>query len=99
MTTATTETSWVPVPGDVYASLTRAGKDSLTPMRQAHEHLAEVVRHLEVAQSEMHATVYDALQAKVPARVVADMLSISVSRVYQIRDEVTRHRVTVPATT
>lgn len=95
----TTRTEWHPVSGEVYATLTRAGKDSLDPLKAAHEQLAEVARRVDLAQSELHVAIYDSLQAKVPARVIADTLGISASRVYQIRDEVSRHRVAAPAPT
>lgn len=79
-------------PGAVYASLTLAGKDSLDRLKTAHEEHRAAQDALEVATSALHATVFDALQSKVPARFVADQLGISLSRVYQIRDDVSRYR-------
>ncbi len=78
--------------GEMYASLTLAGKDAVDRIHAAGDELEHRERQVATATADLHATVVDALDSKVPARFVAELLGVSVSRVYQIRDEVLRHR-------
>lgn len=71
--------------GEMYAGLTLAGKDALDRMHSALDELAHRERQVATATADLHATVFDALESKVPIEFIAASLGVSVSQVRKIR--------------
>jgi hypothetical protein len=79
-------------PAEVYSRLTRRQKNDMHAIRAAGNEVvaAEAVTSSKVAFWKVK--VFDAVEDGVPVRFLAAELSLSVSRIYQIRDEVAAHR-------
>jgi hypothetical protein len=77
---------------EAYARMTVRQRKSMEWLRKARQD-AEVAETLaESAQALVRVQVYDAVEAKIPIRFLAEELGLSQSRIYQIRDEVAAHR-------
>jgi hypothetical protein len=76
----------------LYARMTVRQKDAMTVVREARRDWQLLTTRVGSAQAALYDAVVKALQAGVPVRVMGEELELSVSRVYQIRDEVAEHR-------
>lgn len=64
-------------------------------MELVHQAAGEVDRSqvlLDAEKASFSGLLYDALNEGIPARILAQALGLSLSRVYQIRDEVSDYR-------
>lgn len=64
----------------------------LTHVRMAEADRRGAQTALETTIAHRDAAVYDAVTAGVAVRLVADLLGVSIGRIYQIKDTVAKHR-------
>lgn len=84
-----------PAPLVIWPRLNRDQQNSLRRIKELRTDADAASAKAATALARLHSEVYDALSTRdVPARVVAEELGLSVSRVYQIRDEVSAWRAT-----
>jgi hypothetical protein len=83
-----------PSVSEAYASMTGQQQDAMDKIKASHDEYLAARLAAATREAVLAACIYDALEDRVPARVVAAYLGLSVTRVYQIRDEVARRRVT-----
>lgn len=69
---------------EVYSSLTKTQQRKIAAVEKARENEPVAIK---AAQNKAREAVRKALEAGVPARILADRLSVSPARVYQMRDE------------
>jgi len=77
-----------------FANMTVAQQRAMLAVRRAAGDSTNARAVLNAHEAVLHGRVFDALAAGVPARLVAEELDVSPSRVYQIRDGVAAYRVT-----
>lgn len=73
---------------EVYARLTRAQQDAMDRVVEAHRQTLATQTLLETQQAMLARCVFQAMVAGTPARLLAERLAVTPSRVYQIRDQV-----------
>ena len=78
--------------GEVYAAMTSRQQDAMDEVAEAARQVRSMETMLRTKQARLEACVYEAVGRGVPARIVAERLGLSISRVYQIRDQVARWR-------
>lgn len=69
---------------EVYASLTKVQQKKIAAVEKAREDEPAAIK---AVQNKAREAVRKALDVGVPARILADRLSVSPARVYQMRDE------------
>jgi hypothetical protein len=76
----------------VYARLTGSQRRLVNAVTQAHLDFLTAEEIANTRQVVLHTKVSEGLAGRVPARLLADKLGVSVSRIYQIQRGVSRHR-------
>lgn len=77
---------------EALGEMTREQAAAMAAMRRAVADQQRASDVLATATARVHSAVFTALEARIPARFVAESLGLTVSRVYQMREEVLRHR-------
>lgn len=70
----------------LHSRLSEPQRRVLQTAERATADLRAAEGRVEVIKAALHRAVYDALRGDVPARLLADRLGVSVSRIYQMRD-------------
>jgi len=80
---------------EVYARLTSRQRELFAAVREARHGVDLAAADLNLAQAILYGTLYTAVDAKVPVRLLAEELNLTPSRIYQIREQVAGHREAV----
>ena len=76
-----------------FAQMSAGQQRVMLGIRRASDELTLARAMVSAREAVLHGRVFDALAAGIPARIVAEELDVSPSRVYQIRDGVAAYRV------